>query len=253
VVSRGFDDDFLGGLDRERWLPEYLPHWSTPGASAARYDLDGSGLRLRIDADQPPWRPDLEGMRVSAIQTANVSGPVGSSVGQDPHRDGLVVSTAVPGFRGWTVSEGRIEAVVSASPDPTCMLGIWTLGALDGGAADSGELCIAELFGDRIGPGGSIVRIGVKPHEDPRLRLDVRDVHLPMDATRPHAYAVEWGGGAARILVDGETVGEFDQAPAYPQHLVIALFEFPSTGPRDAAAVPKSATVHRVIGVPARA
>jgi hypothetical protein len=48
------DDDFSGPkLRTDLWVDHYLPHWTTPERSLARYDLIGNGLRLRIDADQP--------------------------------------------------------------------------------------------------------------------------------------------------------------------------------------------------------
>ena len=53
-----FEDTFDGGsLDRSRWLPYYLPHWSSRERSAARYEVGGGILRLQITADQEPWCP----------------------------------------------------------------------------------------------------------------------------------------------------------------------------------------------------
>ncbi len=72
-------EDFTGPvLDTSLWVPHYLPHWTTPDRSAARYELNPGRLRLRIDANQPPWRPEDDGLRVSNIQTATYSGPDGS-------------------------------------------------------------------------------------------------------------------------------------------------------------------------------
>ncbi len=35
-----FAEDFDGSaLDDSRWVPHYLPQWTTPDRSAARYDL----------------------------------------------------------------------------------------------------------------------------------------------------------------------------------------------------------------------
>src|ERR687887_137035 len=57
-----FADDFDGErLDERRWLPYYLPQWSSRQAAAARYRLGDGRLRLRIDADQPPWCPEFDG------------------------------------------------------------------------------------------------------------------------------------------------------------------------------------------------
>ena len=245
-----FHDDFSGpDLDTGRWLAHYLPHWTTPERSAARYDLAADGLRLRIDADQPAWR-DADGpMRVSHVQTGNHAGPPGSTEGTHRHRaDGLVVVTPRPTIRLWTPTRGRVEVRASASPDPTCMLGIWLVGLEASNPQDSGEICLAELFGDRIGSGGSTVRTGIKAHHDPRLETDVRDVRLPLDATRPHTYAAEWDGTGVRVLVDGEVVMTSDQVLAYEQVLMIDLFELPAGEHRDARDYPKSATVHEVTG-----
>jgi hypothetical protein len=66
-----FEDTFDGDtLDRTRWLPHYLPQWSSREASAARYRLGGGLLRLVVGADQPPWCPEFDGQtRVSSLQT----------------------------------------------------------------------------------------------------------------------------------------------------------------------------------------
>lgn len=247
---RGFDERFRGPeLNRGLWIPAYLPHWTVPERSAARFDLSGDGIVLRVDADQPPWRDEDDGMRVSHLQTGSWSGPLGSTSGQHRHRpDGLVVRTPVPERRLWTPSAGSVEVTASASPDPACMLGIWLVGFEAEGPDRSGELCVAELFGDRVGPGGSVVRTGVKAHHDPRLVDEVEDVALPIDATRPHRYGVEWDGTGARFSVDGEVVHRSTQVLGYPLMLMLDLFEFRADGPVDGADYPKRAVVHRVVG-----
>lgn len=69
-------DDFDSGeLDPTTWVDHYLPQWTTPERSAARYDWPSDGIRLRIDADQPAWREADGPMRVSNLQTGPFSGP----------------------------------------------------------------------------------------------------------------------------------------------------------------------------------
>src|SRR3954451_6701918 len=147
-----FDEDFTGDtLDLQRWIPHYLPHWTTPERSAARYDLSRGRLRLRIDTDQPAWRvPDGE-MRVSNLQTGAFSGPVGSTIGQHRHRPDLTVVTAQRTRRLYTPSAGLVEATMRATPEPTCMLAFWLVG-FEASPDASGELCVAELFGNAIQP-----------------------------------------------------------------------------------------------------
>jgi hypothetical protein len=77
-----FDDSFPGPvLDESVWTPSYLPAWSSRADADASYRIDGDGLRLGIPADHPLWCADLHEppLRVSAVQSGNWSGPVGSA------------------------------------------------------------------------------------------------------------------------------------------------------------------------------
>jgi hypothetical protein len=244
-----FADDFTGGsLDPRRWIDHYLPHWTTPERSAARYDLSDDGLRLRIDADQPAWRPEDGGMRVSNLQTGSFSGPHGSPIGQHRHREDLLVRSPQSTRRLWTPSSGLVEAAVRASADPACMLGIWLVGFEEASPQESGEICIAELFGNAVGPERSQVRLGVKAHHDPRLRTEMVDLVLDLDATQTHTYAAEWDTAGVRFYVDDRLVHTVDQGLGYPLQLMLDLFEFPAGDTRPAADYPKSATVTRACG-----
>lgn len=242
-------DDFTGpALDPGRWIDHYFPHWTTPDRSVARYEFGPAGLRLRIDHDQPPWRDEDGPMRASGVQTGSFAGPVGSAQGQQRHRpDGLVVRSAVPHRRLWAPRSGRVEVTAAASPDPACMLGLWLVGVEDGAPEDSGEILLAELYGNLIGPDRSTVRLGLKAHHDPRLRTEVTDIELPIDATTPHRYGAAWDASGVRLSVDGEPVASYDQRLDYPLQLMIALFEFPDDR-RDPADYPKTADVLRVDG-----
>lgn len=244
-----FRDDFAGNaLDTDRWLDHYLPHWTTPDRSAARYSLDGAGIRLLIEADQLAWRTEDGPMRVSNIQTGSFSGPAGSVVGQHRHRDDLHVRTPQQFRALWTPTAGFVQATMRASPDPTCMLAIWLVGLESASPEDSGEVCIAELFGNAIGQGGSQLRLGVKAHHDPRLRTEMTDLQLPMDATETHTYAAAWDSRRVLLSVDDQVVRTVDQGISYPLQLMIDLFEFPQDGERNPANYPKSAEVLSVRG-----
>src|SRR5689334_16337164 len=82
-------------LDEDLWIPHYLPQWSSREASAARYEVGGGLLRLRIEADQAPWNPDVDGeLRVSSLQTGVFAGPVGSDIGQHRFKPRLIVREA---------------------------------------------------------------------------------------------------------------------------------------------------------------
>jgi hypothetical protein len=106
-----FRDDFAGtDLDRDVWTPHYLPQWSSRAASAAAYEVADSCLRLSVPADHPLWCPaDHPPLRVSGVQSGVFSGPVGSTVGQQPVRPGAVVREEQPAHWGWTPRYGRLE------------------------------------------------------------------------------------------------------------------------------------------------
>ncbi len=244
-----FADDFTGPtLDPGRWVDHYLPHWTTPERSAARYDLDADGLRLRIDADQPAWLPEDGHLRVSNLQTGTWSGPVGSLLGQHRDRPWRRVRTAQSTRRPWTPTYGSVEVTASASPDPACMLGIWLVGFEADSPGHSGEICLAELFGDAVGPDGSVVRLGIKAHHDPHLVTDMTDVALPIDAKQAHTYAADWDGTGVQFLVDGAVVKEVDQHLDYPVQLMIDLFELPRGEERPPGEYPRTAHVRSVRG-----
>src|SRR5918994_7027511 len=99
-----FEDTFDGDeLDEGRWIPYYLPHWSTWERSAARYEVGGGCLRLLIEADQQPWCPELDGqVRVSSLQTGLFSGPLGSTIGQHRFNPEVVVREGPHDIRLYT-------------------------------------------------------------------------------------------------------------------------------------------------------
>jgi hypothetical protein len=243
-----FDEGFREpGLDASRWVAHYLPQWTTPERSAARYDLVPGQLRLRIDADQPAWRVEDGEMRVSSLQTGTASGPIGSRVGPHPHRPDVTVRSRQPAQALYTPSSGLAEAVLRARPDPTCMLAFWLVG-FAGDPQRSGELCVCELFGDRIGHNQSRVNVGVKAHADPALHDDVEEVQLDLDAYAWHTYSVAWTSDRARFYIDNRLVRTVQQSLAYPQLLLVDLFEFPQDTRRDPAAYPKTGEVTAVRG-----
>ncbi|MDN4478317.1 glycoside hydrolase family 16 protein [Demequina sp. SYSU T00039] len=222
------------------WIPYYLPHWVTLESAAARFAITDLGLELRIDADQPPWRPTDGDFRVSHVQTGHRDGQ--HRVGAD-----LAIVTPRPTRALWTARAGAVEVVASVPAHPATMLGIWLLGDEAGSPDDSGEICIAELFGPAVSSASSTVRTGVKAHHDPRLVDEMLDIPMPLDATRPHAYGARWDAGGCEITVDGTVVHRSDQVLDYPLQLMIDLWEFPEPdAPRDPAAYPLTATIHQV-------
>src|SRR6185436_321107 len=152
-----FEDDFdLHELDRNVWLPHYLPAWSSRAATAATYTIHDSCLNLTIPPGQGLWCAENHNppLRVSGIQSGNFSGPAGSTIGQQPYRAGLTVREAQETFWGWTPEQGYIEIRARGIVAQRSMFAFWLVG-LEDQPERSAEICVAEIFGDAVVAGES--------------------------------------------------------------------------------------------------
>jgi hypothetical protein len=246
-----FEDTFARDtLDERRWIAHYLPQWSTRERSAARYEVGDGRLRLRIEADQPPWCPELDGpVRVSSLQTGVYAGPVGSTIGQHRFNPDAVVREAQENARLYTPMYGRIELRAQAIDDPRNMVALWMIGYEDE-PERSAEICVCEIFGRDVRPDQAAVGMGVHPFGDPRIADDFAAETLPIDACEFHVYAAEWTPEAIAFFVDDRHVKTVGQSPAYPMQLMLNIYEFPDDSGfgSPASAYPKEFTVDYVRG-----
>jgi hypothetical protein len=236
-------------LDLNRWLPYYLPHWSSRERSAARYEIGNGTLRLLIEADQGPWCPEFDGeIRVSSLQTAELAGPLGSEVGQHRFNPAAIVREEQPNVRLYTPQYGRIELRAAATDDPRSMVALWMIGYGDE-PHRSAEICVCEIFGRDLAPGQVAVGVGVHPFGDPAIVDDFSQEIVPIDARSFHVYAAEWTPDEVAFFVDGDAVKTVGQSPAYPMQLMLGIYEFPpAENDRFATPYPKTFTVDYVRG-----
>src|SRR4051812_46677650 len=186
---------------------------------------------MSIPHEQGPWCPAEhdEPLRVSGIQSGVFSGEVGSTVGQQPFRDGLRVLEAQPTQWGWTPHHGRLEVRARMELSPRSMASVWMVGIEDE-PHRSGEICIFEVFGDAP----RAVGMRIHPFRDPGLTDDFQAPELNLDVREPHVYAADWRSGSVDFTVDGELVRSVEQAPDYPMQFMVAVFDFPTKpGPSD--------------------
>jgi hypothetical protein len=239
VTRTHLDERFAGrDLDRSVWFPYYLPHWSSRAASEATWEVRDGELRLTIPPDQPLWCPDLhpEPLRVSCVQT-------GSCTGQQPFAEGLVVREEQPTFWGYTPCYGSIEVRMRASVSPRSMFAFWMSGIEDE-PHRSGEICVAEVFGDTVDDQGAAVGIGVHRFRDPALVEEFSAERVPLDVTRFHRYGVDWRPEGLTFTIDGAVVRRVQQSPAYPMQLMIGVFDFPAKATGDDEPVPELVVSH---------
>ncbi|RSM49811.1 glycoside hydrolase family 16 [Actinoplanes sp. ATCC 53533] len=223
------EDHFAGdALDLSVWLPHYLPHWSSRASAAATYAVAGGELRLSIPPEQGLWCEDLHDgpLRVSGVQSASFSGPVGSPVGGQPFRDDLLVASEEPEFCGYTPLYGHIEARARGVLSPRSMMAFW-LSGIEHKPQQSGEICVMEIFGDAVRPGSADVGVGLHKFRDPGLIEQWSTVPLEIDVADFHTYAVDWRPGSLVFTVDGAEVRRIGQSPNYPVQLMLAVFDFP--------------------------
>jgi hypothetical protein len=166
-------------------------------------------------------------MRVSGIQSGNFSGPVGSTIGQQPYRDGLTVREQQEAFWGWTPQQNYVEVRARGVVTQRSMVAFWLVG-LEDQPQRSAEICIAEMFGDAVVPGESAaVGMGLHAFRDPSITEDFQALPVPMDVAGFHTYAVDWTADGADFLVDGVQIRSCPRPPVYPMQLMIAVFDFP--------------------------
>ena len=256
-LSDSFVDDFDGpDLDANVWIPHYLPMWSSRAESAASYSSDGSTLRLTIPPGQGLWcAAEHDPLRVSGVQSGVFSEEVGSTRGQQPFREGLVVREFQPTQWGWTPHYGLLEVRARMQLSARSMASVWMVGIEDE-PERSGEICIFEVFGDALaGQNGSptaAVGSGVHPFRDPALIDEFEAPRMRIDVTDFHVYAADWRPGRVDFLIDGERVKTVAQAPDYPMQMMVAVFDFPEkAGEAPPDHVPEL-VVDRVTGGPLR-
>jgi hypothetical protein len=232
-VGDTFVDDFDGpDLDAGVWIPHYLPMWSSRAESAATYSLGDSALRLSIPPGQGLWCADEHDppLRVSGIQSGIFSGQAGSTRGQQPFRDGLVVREHQPMQWGWTPHYGLLEVRARMELSPRSMASVWMVGIEDE-PERCGEICIFEVFGDALaeenGRRTAAVGMGIHPFRDPALTEEWDAPRQELDVREFHTYAAEWRPDRVDFLIDGRQVKTVGQAPDYPMQAMVAVFDFP--------------------------
>ena len=231
--ARDFLDEFDGSdLDTEVWVPHYLPMWSSRAQSAATYATVGSELRLTIPPEQGLWcSADHDPLRVSGIQSGVFSGEVGTTVGQQPFRDGAVVREFQPAHWGWTPEYGLLEVRARMDLSPRSMAAVWMVG-LEQEPTHSAEICIFEVFGDTLenegGAPTAAVGMGVHPFRDPAMTDEFAAPQVAIDVADFHVYAADWRPGRVDFLIDGQHLKTVRQAPDYPMQMMVAVLDFPA-------------------------
>lgn len=231
IETLEFSDDFRGAsLDRGKWLPHYLPHWSSRAASAATAETGPDGLMLTIAPEQRPWLPDVDGeIRVSSIQTGGFAGPLGSGIGQHRFKPGLTVREEQPAEQLYVPRYGRFEMRARMELHPGQMAALWMIG-FEAEPDQSGEITIMEIFGDSIDATGAELGHGIKAINDPRLVTDFDAHRLPFEPSAFHIYGAQWDADGVSFHFNNQLLRRVAQSPDYPMQFMLNVYEFKPTG-----------------------
>jgi hypothetical protein len=224
-----FNETFVGSeIDQSRWVPWYLPHWSSRAAGTPRTGRCGNRLVLQIDHDQQPWCPEFDGqVRASVIQTGLFAGPVGSQLGQLRFIPECVVREAQKNRKPFVFTYGYVEIRCKAVRNPLNMCALWLMG-YEEEPDECGEICLCELKGWLMDERQTTIGFGIKPWRDTMLPDDFREIAYPIDATDWHTYALDWRPGEVTYYLDGVEIGRSAASPAYPQQIMVGIYEFPT-------------------------
>ena len=245
-----FSDNFQGtALDTDKWLPHYLPQWSSRERTRARYSFQDDHLQLHIEDDQQPWSMEYNGdVRVSNLQTGCFSGPVGSNRGQHPFRDDLVVREEQPAVKLYTPTYGYFEVRLKAVPFAGYLSALWMIG-YEEQPEQSAEICICEIFGETVGS-ESKIGYGVHPFNDPDITDEFYEDSVGVDASNFHIYAVDWSPGHIDFYLDNEKIRTIRQSPGYAMQFMLNVYELPDalTPESSSTPFPKTMTVDYLRG-----
>jgi hypothetical protein len=223
-----WNDEFEGpDLDTNKWIPYYLPHWSSRERSKPRYIFRDSTLVLQITEDQQPWCPEFDGeVKASCIQTGLFAGPLGSRLGQLQFNPDLIVREAQKKVPLYTPQYGYFECRAKATNTSGNHVSLWMIGYEDL-PEKCGEINMFEIFGRDVRANSAIVRYGIHPWQDPKLTEEFYQDQLHLDAKQFHVYAHEWTPTHIDFYVDNQKIRRINQTPDYPMQFMLAIYELP--------------------------
>lgn len=226
-----FHDEFdETQLDTRKWLPFYLPHWSSRAQTAPHYTIKDGCLVLQIVQNQPPWCPEFDGeVRCSALQTGLFAGPAGSKAGQLRFSDKLVVREAQEPVQLYTPQYGYFEFRAKGLNTSANHFSVFMIGYEDS-PERSAEITNFEILGAHTHADQTQVGYGVHPWADPKIKDEFYRPSLPINAAKFHVYGLEWTPTHIDFYIDNQKIGTVNQSPNYPMQFMLTVYEHPFEG-----------------------
>lgn len=214
-------------LDIKKWIPYYLPQWSSRELSKPNYHFHNGNLVLKITKDQQPWCPEFNGdVKCSSIQTGVFSGKLGSKKGQHRFNTLCEVREEQTNIKKYTPQYGFFEIRAKALDTESNVVALWMIGYEDK-PEKSSEICIFEIKGENVNKESAIIGYGIHPFGDPTLQDEFHEDTFAIDVTKYRVYAVEWTPAYVDFYIDNKKVRTIHQSPNYPMQLMLNIYELP--------------------------
>ncbi|WP_068775041.1 glycoside hydrolase family 16 protein [Paenibacillus sp. FJAT-26967] len=227
-----FQEEFNSAtLDTQKWLPYYLPHWTSDRTkAAARYTIENGNLVERIDADTPAWNPAYDTtVRVSSIQTYNRDWlhRFNGSMPNDHHE---------PEFNGYSTKYGYFEIRAKFSnAGGGGHQAWWLVGTQEdtdanGQTTKNSEIDIIESFFSKP----QTWRIAAYGWNDPDFLSYWEGFEDPVPSGNPteefHIYGMEWTPTALNFYYDNQLYKTINQAPQSPMGMILGIYTDAGSG-----------------------
>ncbi|OEK04208.1 glycoside hydrolase family 16 protein [Roseivirga misakiensis] len=230
--SLEFEDDFnTGRFNESKWLPFYLPQWSSRRSTKPNYCFRDGHLVLQITEDQKPWSKEFNGeVKVSNLQTGVFAGPLGSPFGQHRFAKNLIVREEQPFETTYAPKYGFFEIRCSVPDIGTDnVFALWMIG-LEDEPHRSAEICIVEIISSKQPKQGATIGYGLHPFGDINIRDEFYEDFFDFDVKDFHTYAVHWTPDYVDFYIDRQKVRRINQSPDYPMQFMLNIYEVPLVG-----------------------
>ncbi|WP_051844597.1 glycoside hydrolase family 16 protein [Streptomyces globisporus] len=223
-----FQEEFNGtSLDTNKWLPSYLPHWtSTPRNAQARYTIADGVLTERLDADTPAWNAQYDGtVKISSIQSYDKDWwhKFNASMPNDHHE---------PDFNGYSTKYGYFEIRAKMSNvGGGGHQAFWMVGTEDTSSASANpEIDMIETFFSRP----ANWRLAAYGWGDPNFLGSWYSSDAAVPSGSPtseyHVYGMDWTPTQLRFYYDGQLYKTVNDAPNMAMGMILGIYTDAGSG-----------------------
>ncbi|WP_326739428.1 glycoside hydrolase family 16 protein [Streptomyces sp. NBC_01022] len=223
-----FQEEFSGSsLDTDKWLPYYLPHWTSDREKAkARYTVADGVLTERVDQDTPAWNPAYDGtVKISSIQTYDKDWwhRFNYAMPNDHHE---------PDFNGYSTQYGYVETRAKLSDvGGGGHQALWLVGTKDTSSASANaEIDMIETFFSKP----DTWRIAAYGWGDPDFLGSWASHEDPVPSGEPteeyHVYGMDWTPTQLNFYYDNQLYKTINDAPNMPMGMIMGIYTDAGSG-----------------------